>query len=239
MWISSEFQKQIRTFLNPVEGPECPWKSDLSKDVFAWRVEADKHYNVCWNRMLLLLVSPEKIRDKPALILDLLLKAGLIERMTSKQLAGELSITSTGFQFLLLDSFRQAWILLKQYIANDDGKRKRLIEFVFEPGQVLQVLEKEKLFVDDMHQLGLLHRKEAHYCLSSLALSLTIDPLVSGSPSASTSSSISTNGFILLETNYKVYAYTTSPLQLDILAYFYTLVVCYPTCSMESSLEIV
>ena len=213
-------RRQIRTFLNPLEGPECPWRPDPSKDVLTWRMEADKHYNDCWNRMLLLLVSPEKIKDKPALILDLLLKAGLIERMTSKQLAGELSITSTGFQFLLLDSFRQAWILLKQYIARDDGKRKRLIEFVFQPGQVLQVLEKEELFVDDMHQLGLLHRKEAHYCLSSLALSLTIDPLVSGSPSAGTPSSISTNGFIILETNYKLYAYTTSPLQLDILALF-------------------
>ena len=61
-----------------------------------------------------------------------------------------------------------------------------------------------------------------------LATTLTSDAGALRSAISSTTAEAGTSGFIVLETNYRIYAYTSSALQISILALFTTLKVRYP-----------
>ncbi|OLL23595.1 RNA polymerase II transcription factor B subunit 2 [Neolecta irregularis DAH-3] len=71
----------------------------------------------------------------------------------------------------------------------------------------------------ELGQYGLIYRPSAsseYFYPTKLAISLTANPLDPEEPTQSKSE----QGFIILETNYKLYAYTDSPLQISILNLF-------------------
>ena len=147
-----------------------------------------------------------------------------IIRVSSK---GDTSITENGFQFLLSDTHRQVWVVLQEYIKHAESNRSRdlfdsLIEFLLQLGfqneciaaDDVMTTDEQKEICSDLCQFGLLYPfkyKNTLY-LAPTKLSVML---------SSTSDSIAQeDGFIIVETNYRVYAYTSSPLKQSILRLF-------------------
>ncbi|SCV67579.1 BQ2448_5190 [Microbotryum intermedium] len=157
-------------------------------------------------------------------VLGLLKKRGL---MTSPPNSPRtLSITSSGFQFLLEDINAQLWDLLLQYLY-DSPDVVEVLRFLFmlaslELGrgysaQNLSTMEKRVL--QDLCDYGLVYRlgggSNAYYP-TRLATTLTS----SAPPLVSSRHADEERGFVVLETNYKIYAYTSNPLQIAVLNLF-------------------
>lgn len=140
-------------------------------------------------------------------------------------------VTNSGFQFLLKDVSNQIWILLIHYLKNTGDMKlaQENLEFIGEqvlfgrPGESIN--EKPKIDVSLFEQFGLLMRKSTtSLCPTRLFTSLTgskncLDFSQTGAES---------RGFLVVETNYRVYAYTSSPLQIAILALFIRLQDRFP-----------
>lgn len=92
--------------------------------------------------------------------------------------------------------------------------------------------------LEDLSDFGLIYltsSNSSRFYPTRLATTLTSDAnALRNSPAGfnnairSTASSESTDGFIVIETNYRIYAYTTSPLQIAILQLFTRLSTRYP-----------
>lgn len=153
----------------------------------------------------------------------------------------QLLITKTGFQFLLQEISSQIWTLLIQYLIMAeklDMNPVDVLNFIFllgslELGQgyAISMLSKTQLIMlDDLQDYGLIYHQKASsvFYPTRLATSLT-----SESSSFKTASSVidqeisqprndksTNNGAIIIETNFKIYCYTSSPLQIAILNLF-------------------
>uniref|UniRef100_A0A0W0F7N6 RNA polymerase II transcription factor B subunit 2 n=1 Tax=Moniliophthora roreri TaxID=221103 RepID=A0A0W0F7N6_MONRR len=131
-------------------------------------------------------------------------------------------ITSAGFQFLLHPSHAQLWNLLLQYLHMAEERQMDLVEvlsFLFmlstmELGREYStehLSQTQRAMLEDLRDYGLLWQRRPNsrrFSPTRLATTLT-----SSSPTLPTNagtSSGSQQGFIVLETNYRVYAYTGS-----------------------------
>ncbi|KKY24439.1 putative tfiih and nucleotide excision repair factor 3 complexes subunit [Phaeomoniella chlamydospora] len=170
-----------------------------------------------------------------------LLRAGhLIEIGSDRQPR----ITKEGFAFVLHDVNTQVWALLFLYVDNAEylGMSKvEVLSFLFMVASLelglaysKQNLSQTRLSIlSDLADFGIVYQKSssAHFFPTRLAVTLTSDSASAlASVSASLSSSLrpsSSNtggkGFIIIETNYRVYAYTSSPLQIALLGLFVNL----------------
>ncbi|KAI8901971.1 transcription factor Tfb2-domain-containing protein [Globomyces pollinis-pini] len=170
---------------------------------------------------------------------------GLLEKSQLMVKEGrELRITSKGFQFLLQDMNFQVWTLLIQYLELAESLQMELVEvlnFLFQLGSlefgqdynVDSLTLTQKHVLSDLKYLGLVYqrnKKSTRFYPTRMATSL-----MSGNPTTdirnfttetlkglipSLSQTNLSSGFIMVETNYRVYAYTTSPLQIAILSLF-------------------
>lgn len=92
----------------------------------------------------------------------------------------------------------------------------------------------QRRIMDDLGDYGLVYEppSSAIFYPTRLATTLSSDAGALRSTVSSSSSSAatdnSTNGFIVIETNYRIYAYTSSPLQINILNLFARLSTIYP-----------
>lgn len=92
----------------------------------------------------------------------------------------------------------------------------------------------QQQMLEDLADFGLIHRPSptsASYYPTRLATTLTSDaPALPNTASSSTTSTNTTNakGYIIVETNYRLYAYTSSPLLISILSLFSDLKTRYP-----------
>lgn len=155
-----------------------------------------------------------------------------------------LMITKNGFQFLLQEISSQIWTLLIQYLIMAEKLKMNpvdVLNFIFllgslELGQGYEVsmLSKTQLtMLEDLQDYGLIfHAKGSRiFYPTRLATSLTsetgkfktasnaIDEEIL-QPRTDTKSNI---GSIIIETNFKIYCYTSSPLQIAILNLFVNL----------------
>ena len=170
-----------------------------------------------------------------------------------------ISITQTGFSFLLQEVNAQVWTLMIFYLEACDGLGMDPVEvlsFLFMLGSLTlgqsyslaTLTETQILLLDDLTDFGIVYRRKStsdRFYPTRLATTLTSDAsalrslpstLASLSIGAQPSSSVSINsnssgparGFIIIETNYRLYAYTSSPLQIAVLALFVRLHTRYP-----------
>ncbi|KAG6814025.1 hypothetical protein H0H92_003875 [Tricholoma furcatifolium] len=131
-------------------------------------------------------------------------------------------ITSVGFQFLLHSPHDQLWALLLQYLDMAEQRQMDLVEvlsflFMLSTMQLGREYSTEKLgisqnaMLEDLRDYGLIwQRKPSSKRFSPTRLSTT---LTSSSPplpatTGTGSGSGPQDGFIVLETNYRIYAYT-------------------------------
>lgn len=142
--------------------------------------------------------------------------------------AGQRTVTQQGFQFLLGDTYSQLWTLLRQYITRAEHQSSTELTLVL--GFVLQLgfqgmrpircsslspLQRD--IAEHMSQLGVLlpFRAGGDIWLHPTRLAVL---LASGSGSGSTAAS--EDGFVVVETNFRLYAYTSSPVRQAILRLF-------------------
>jgi transcription initiation factor TFIIH subunit 4 len=153
----------------------------------------------------------------------------------------QLLITKNGFQFLLQEISSQIWTLLIQYLIMAEKLEMNpvdVLNFIFllgslELGQgyAISMLSKTQLIMlDDLQDYGLIyHQKDSSvFYPTRLATSLTSES--SSFKNASTAidqeisqpraDKVTNTGAIIIETNFKIYCYTSSPLQIAILNLF-------------------
>ncbi|OCB84735.1 transcription factor Tfb2 [Sanghuangporus baumii] len=175
-----------------------------------------------------------------------------------------MKITSLGFQFLLHSPHAQLWELLLQYLHMaevwmhvNSCRREDLTVSKERQMDLIEVLgflfmlstmelgrgystenlgETQKAMMEDLRDYGLIWQKKAssrRFYPTRLATTLTssLPPLPT---SDATGASAQAQGFIILETNYRIYAYTDNPLQTAVLNLFVTLKYRFPNLVVGS-----
>ena len=185
---------------------------------------------------------------------ELLLSAGLIALPDATAASSSSSlqrhtVTQAGFQFLLADTYSQLWQLLREYIARAERQSSAelstvlgfLLQLGFQGNRPLRCSElgpEERNIAAHMVQLGVLaaFRANREIWLQPTWLAVL---MASGSTSTTPTSS---DGFAVVETNSRVYAYTASPVRQAILRLFVRCDVLLPnlfvgTITRESAIS--
>lgn len=160
----------------------------------------------------------------------ILLNSGLMKKEDSKSL-----ITMEGFQFLLMDTEDQVWYFILQYLSTVEecgGSLVDCLQFIFQLSfltlgkdySIKGVSEDLTTFLQHLREFGLVYqrkRKSGRFYPTRLAIGLA-----SGLKEIQTTKD--EQGYIIVETNYRVYAYTESPLQIALLSLFCELLYRFP-----------
>ncbi|ORX37154.1 transcription factor Tfb2-domain-containing protein [Kockovaella imperatae] len=151
-----------------------------------------------------------------------------------------LTITSKGFQFLLEDRQTQLWQILMCYLALKEADSERSAETlsVFFSLGCMQLGDSYSASgsfplahsaLDDLESYGFIYRRPVvngvpsdQFFPTHLATSLC-----SGNTITSASQSADEKRFLVLETNYKIYAYTSNELEIAILNLFVDIRIRY------------
>lgn len=193
------------------------------------RQELDRYSTTQWELVLLQLVSSAASDGTPArsdpFITHTFQRAGLLTTAIGKE---QFRITDKGFQFLLMDTNSQLWQIVREYVAAaedrglDSGEMiSFLLELGFhvvgEPYNMKTLTSMQQNIVNELAVLGLVQlqegMKEKWFVPTKLAANLSASLSESGSVQP-------LEGFVVVETNFRVYAYTSSKLQTEILRLF-------------------
>ncbi|RSH83453.1 RNA polymerase II transcription factor B 52 kDa subunit [Apiotrichum porosum] len=150
-----------------------------------------------------------------------------------------LTITSKGFQFLLEDRQTQLWQILMYYLAGKQARGENaadILSLFFSLGcmQLGQDYSASESFphmenvLDDLEQYGFVYRTEMGRERGQFFPTHLSTTLCSGESGASRSQSADDKRFLILETNYKIYAYTSNDLEIAILNLFVNIRIRYP-----------
>ncbi|KAK8992327.1 hypothetical protein V6N11_048411 [Hibiscus sabdariffa] len=135
-------------------------------------------------------------------------------------------LTESGFQFLLMDTNAQLWHVIREYISNSEEQgvdQADLIAFLLElsfhtTGEAYNLdtlTDDQTAMIKDLADLGLVKlqkgRKESWFIPTKLATNLSVSL-------ADTTSR--KQGFVVIETNFRIYAYSSSKLHCEILRLF-------------------
>ncbi|KAI7364739.1 TFIIH and nucleotide excision repair factor 3 complexes subunit [Hortaea werneckii] len=160
-------------------------------------------------------------------------------------------ITQSGFTFLLQEINAQIWTLLIVYLEVSSSLQMDpvdVLSFLFTLGSLelgisystSNLTPTQQQMLEDLSDFGLVYRRsssEERYYPTRLATTLTSDaPALPNNSLTATTTTTSSDpnpqqnekGYIILETNYRLYAYTSSPLLISILSLFSTLHTRYP-----------
>eukprot|EP01080_Neovahlkampfia_damariscottae_P003002 gene3002-5012_t len=232
--INEVFQKTFIICLQEDEEEEIEEEketddSEASKPPKASSIE--KHSNEKWESILLY-VARGTGTDNIGFH-ELLKKANLVATNEKR----EIEITNEGFNFLLQDRKTQIWIVLQQYLEDAEKNgliKSEVLQFLFElsfmesggtKGYSFQSLTKtQKVFIADLTEFGIIYqrskdKKKEENLKKYYPTSVAIGLIYSGDES-NMDWNIKDQGNIIVETNYKLYAYTNSPLEIAILSIF-------------------
>lgn len=220
VWINESFQKALfNGFSN------C--KSVNSSD----SREGDNFARSKWEMVLYELVKGESSEGGVGSIKRNKTSQGSLEKLLkdSELISPTGRVTNSGFQFLLRDISNQIWILLIHFLKNlPTGQLEGHLNFIGE--QVLfgqagkKITRMPSIDVDLYEQFGLLMPLDGQWTATRLFTSL------SGGKNALdfSQTGAESRGFLVVETNYRIYAYTSSPLQIATLALFIRLQDRFP-----------
>jgi len=163
-----------------------------------------------------------------------LLQAGLMAK--DEQQSNAPVITRSGFQFLLMDRSSQVWYFIVQYLNSVNMRGMNLVDclsFLFQLSfsQLGKDYSTDGMsqglltFLQHLREFGLVYqrrRTSGRFYPTRLALNIaSVDE-------ESTAKTKSTEGYIVVETNYRVYAYTDSELQLALIGLFSDMLYRFP-----------
>lgn len=179
-----------------------------------------------WESVLQFLVQPKQ--GATAISRDAmrtLLHAGLIESDESE--SPTMQITSSGFQFLLLDTASQVWFFILKYLETVTERGLGLVEcltFLFKlsystlgKDYSMEGMDDKLLtFLQHLREFGLVYlrkRSSGRFYPTRLAINVTAGE-------NKDHSDVHKHGNLIIETNYRIYAHTTSELQIALLNIF-------------------
>ncbi|TVY68998.1 General transcription and DNA repair factor IIH subunit tfb2 [Lachnellula suecica] len=206
----------------------------------------DEYARAQWEGILHYVVSSvgegmHQASQGPTSAVKQLLKAGSL--VTSGAHSG---ITQAGFSFLLQEVNAQVWTLLLLWIKNAEQMEMDSVDvlsFLFMLGSLelgraystTTLSESQRQMLKYLVDFGLVYIPRStpnQFFPTRLSTTLTSDATALRSVAAGfdavNTSATGTKGFIIIETNYRLYAYTTSPLQIAVLALFTKLTTRYP-----------
>ncbi|XP_050352639.1 general transcription factor IIH subunit 4 [Nymphalis io] len=232
--LSQSFKKNLKVALL---GGGRPWSmsSSLEPDGKARDVAfLDAYALERWECVLHYMVGSAQTEGISADAVRILLHAGLMTRDAED---GTAVITRAGFQFLLLSTAKQVWLFLQHYLHTAEKRSLSAAEclaFLYQLS--FSTLGKDYstegmsnnmlVFLQHLREFGLVYqrkRKAGRFYPTRLALNITcvkdgIAPLEAAASA----------GYILVETNYRVYAYTQTSLQVALLGLFCELIYRFP-----------
>ncbi|KAG9674765.1 transcription factor Tfb2, partial [Aureobasidium melanogenum] len=164
-------------------------------------------------------------------------------------------ITRDGFSFLLQETNAQIWTLLIEYLKLSERLQMDSVDvlsFLFTLGSLElgvsytteNLTPTQAHMLDDLSDFGIVYRRasdKSRYYPTRLATTLTSDsPALLNTSISATSLGVTPTGgnmvapqetekgYIIVETNYRIYAYTSSPLNISILSLFANLKTRFP-----------
>jgi transcription initiation factor TFIIH subunit 4 len=172
-------------------------------------------------------------------------------QFVARQGSRKVTITKQGFEFVLQEINAQVWTFLIVYLEMVPHLQMDPIEvlaFLFTLGSLelgtpystSNLTSTQHQMLDDLSDFGLIHRPSPSstlYYPTRLATTLTSDaPALPNTSLSSANPTVASNtatgsdekGYIIVETNYRLYAYTQSPLLISILSLFAKLKTRYP-----------
>ncbi|XP_076308554.1 general transcription factor IIH subunit 4 marionette isoform X2 [Tachypleus tridentatus] len=166
----------------------------------------------------------------------ILLQAGL---MRNEETETNPVITTDGFQFLLMDTSTQVWYFMLNYLETVESRGLHLVEcltFLFQLSFLTigkdysteGMTESLLIFLQHLREVGLVYqrkRRSGRFHPTRLAINLA-------SGLKDNSLDVHRPGYILVETNYRVYAYSDSQLQVALLGLFCELIYRFPNFSV-------
>ncbi|KAK6532204.1 RNA polymerase II transcription factor B 52 kDa subunit [Arthrobotrys megalospora] len=203
----------------------------------------DRYAAEQWESILHFMVGNEtqSSRRPSEGVVRLLLHGKLMEQTRSS----EIVITQLGFSFLLQEVNSQVWTLLLLYLDMAEQLRMDpvdILHFLFllgslELGQdydMKSLTPTQKGMLEDLRDYGIVYQRKSssrRFYPTSLATGLTSEIRSLRSPAATLANATprnAENGFLIIETNYRMYAYTNSPLQIAVLNLFARLISRFP-----------
>lgn len=198
------------------------------------REDADVFAGDRWEQLLLYTVSgtpmieiPSMLPHCPRLDLDGLLRSAGLISIDASEGEENRSITKSGFNFLLLDTYSQIWTILQSYISQAESisgsELSSVLGFFLKLGHHREqcisfdsLSASEKIYASHLYQLGILIPFRFHDDLWLKPTYLAV--LLAGG--AAGQMHRATDGFVIVETNFRVYAYTSSAIRQAILRLF-------------------
>jgi transcription initiation factor TFIIH subunit 4 len=189
------------------------------------------------------MVEPSGPRQPNSGVKMLLVTSGLMKQTDR----GQPKITQTGFSFILQEGNAQIWVLLIQYLEMCESlqmEKTEVLHFLLmlgslELGQAYStatLTQTQVKVLADLKDYGVVYQRKSmpdRFYPTRLATTLTSDvtglrsaaasftqALVAAGPVAAPTEAADETGFIIIETNYRVYAYTNNPLSIAILDLF-------------------
>lgn len=230
MVMHSKFQTHIQRLLmsGGWEGSEeCdPVDATVDEDELPTVEYLSEFASQSWNGLLDLMVGTEKrISDN---LVCVLVSTGLLDR--------EGRMTNKGFQFLLRDTFSQLWTLLLSFASSCESRGlpiSDVLAFFFQlgyasigkPYSTKFLSPGQQTLVRDLKEFGVVFYKQGQDCFYATPLGRDLTASISFVRAAPVSElrkqRLPTHpGYIIVETNFRVYAYTSSPLQIKLLSLF-------------------
>lgn len=194
-----------------------------------------------WEAMLHFMVGAAAESSKPpADIQQRLVRMGFmtVQKQTvgkgkSSYTVDQHVITPVGFNFLFKDQSTQVWDLILSYIdtmSSDDEEMNRyeVLQFLFRLSflrvgyryDATALTTTQRKLLNDLHSFGLIYRSSPtskRYAPTPLALTLSSAPTTAASQQTEAQKQ---QGFIVVETTFKMYAFTTSPFHMKLLSLF-------------------
>ncbi|KAL8144372.1 hypothetical protein V2J09_017404 [Rumex salicifolius] len=186
--------------------------------------ELDAYAIQQWECFLLQLISStqaERLANLSSSMMKVFQRGLIIQRDREAP-----KLSESGFQFLLMDTNAQLWYIIREYISNAEERGvdpADLISFLLElsfheTGQAYNICtltEVQRNTIKDLADLGLIKlqqgRKESWFIPTKLATNLSV---------SLSDSSTRKQGFVVVETNFRTYAYSTSKLHCEVLKLF-------------------
>lgn len=233
-WLNSVFRKNIQISLL---GGGKPWAvyGNLERDKHCRDAQfLDQYAMERWECVLHFMVGCHTKEGISTDAVRILLHAGLMKSEGEEEGSAPL-ITMEGFQFLLMDTASQVWHFVLQYLDTIESRGLNLVEcltFLFQLSFLTLgkdystegMSESLLIFLQHLREFGLVYqrkRRSGRFYPTRLAINLA-------SGLKETNMQSYEGGYIVVETNYRVYAYTDSQLQVALLALFCELMYRFP-----------
>lgn len=186
-----------------------------------------------WQSILNYIVDPDKSQNGVNTdLVEILIQSNLMKQLKGKSLP---KITTFGFQFLLMNQPSQVWFFILQYLKTCEQRDMNLVECIIYLFQltfssigkdysVEKLTDTQLMFLQHLREFGLVYkRKQSSRRFYSTRMA--IDLLIANKPGTLQSRSA---GYILMETNFRLTAYTNSTLSMEIISFFSQILYKFP-----------